>query len=115
MRVDRATTGPKFIQALEADGLIRIDRYPKIDKRKDFLSPTKKLERLVEGELRRVARSLSHFADVLQGLVIAHSIDVDEATRVPLGGPSSDKLLPVDWPPDDVGISFKTELRSRQG
>jgi DNA-binding MarR family transcriptional regulator len=47
MGVDRATTGPKFIRALEADGLISIGRHPEIDKRKDFLSPTKKLERLV--------------------------------------------------------------------
>jgi hypothetical protein len=51
MGVDRATTGPKFIRALEADGLVSIESHPEIDKRKDFLAPTKKLERLVEGEL----------------------------------------------------------------
>jgi hypothetical protein len=38
MGVDRATTGPKFIRALEADGLVSIERHPEIDKRKDFLS-----------------------------------------------------------------------------
>jgi DNA-binding MarR family transcriptional regulator len=57
MGVDRATTGPKFIRALEADGLVSIERHPEIDKRKDFLAPTKKLERLVEGELGRSTQS----------------------------------------------------------
>jgi DNA-binding MarR family transcriptional regulator len=103
MGVDRATTGPKFIRALEAEGLVTISRYPEVDKRKDFLTPTKKLRRLVEGELTRVARGLSRFASHLQSLMMVRGVGVDDATRVPSGRPSSDNLLPVDWPADDVG------------
>ena len=104
MRVDRATTGPKFIRALEADGLVGIERHPKIDRRKAYLAPTKKLERLVEGELVRLARNLACLTDNLR-----HSdlTSLEEATRTLSVGPSSDNLLPIDWPPDDVGTSIK--------
>ncbi len=114
MEVDRATTGPKFIKALEDDDLISIDTYPEIDRRKDFLTPTLKLERLVESELVRLARNLKHFAENLSTLEFVAGIDVDELTRVPSGGPSPDNLLPVDWPPEDVGTQFKSWPRSRK-
>src|ERR1700704_3069101 len=68
MGVDRATTGPKFIKALEDDDLISIDTYPEIDRRKDYLTPTLKLERLVDAELLRLARNLKHFAKNLSTL-----------------------------------------------
>jgi DNA-binding MarR family transcriptional regulator len=107
MGVDRATTGPKFIRALEADGLISIGRHPEIDKRKDFLSPTKKLHRLVESELTRLARNLWRVADHLHGLKMAAATDLEGASDVPFGGPLPDNLVPLDWPPEDVGTSFK--------
>ena len=108
MRVDRATTGPKFIRALEADDLVSIERHPKIDRRKDFLAPTKKLERLVEGELVRLARNLTRLANDLRHLDLTTSATgLEEATTMPSIGPSSENLLPIDWPPDDVGTSIK--------
>jgi DNA-binding MarR family transcriptional regulator len=112
MGVDRATTGPKFIKALEAEGLISIGRHPEIDKRKDFLSPTKKLHRLVESELTRLARNLWRAADHLQGLEMVAAIDLEGASDVPSGGPLPDNLLPLDWPPDHIGTSFTTRPRS---
>jgi hypothetical protein len=114
MGVDRATTGPKFIKALEDDDLISIDTYPEIDRRKDYLTPTLKLERLVDAELLRLARNLKHFAKNLSTLEFVAGIDVDELTRVPSVGPSPDNLLPVDWPPEDVGTHFKAWTRSRK-
>lgn len=106
MRVDRATTGPKFIRALEGAGLVKVERYPEIDKRKDFLAPTPKLEKLVERELRRLALHLTGFANDLTNLGLMKGIDLEDATRVPSGGPSLDGMFPVDWPPDDVGTVF---------
>ena len=114
MGVDRATTGPKFIKALADDDLISLDTYPEIDKRKDFLTPTLKLERLVEGELLRLARNLKHFAENLSTLEMVAGIDMDDVTRIPPGGPSPDNLLPVNWPPDDVGTPFTDWPRSRK-
>jgi DNA-binding MarR family transcriptional regulator len=108
MGVDRATTGPKFIKALEAAELVRIEKHPDIDKRKTFLSPTKKLLALVEGELTRITRTFWRFADNLQGLFILRAIDTKEATRVPSGGPHPDDLYPLDWPPDHIGTTFKS-------
>jgi hypothetical protein len=107
MRVDRATTGPKFIRALEADGLVSIERHPEIDKRKDFLAPTKKLERLVEGELVRLACNLACLAADLRHSDLTSTATLEEATTMPSIGPSSDNLLPIVWPPDDVGTSIK--------
>ena len=112
MGVDRATTGPKFIRALEADGLLNVDRHPDIDKRKDFLSPTKKLDQLVEGELLRLARNLTCCADDLRHLQHMRVFDTNEATRVPSGEPSPNNLLPVDWPPDHVGTTLTSQAKS---
>ena len=107
MGVDRATTGPKFIKALEDDDLISIDNYPEIDKRKDYLTPTLKLERLIEGELLRLARNLKYFAENLLTLEFVAGMNADELGRVPSGESSPTNLLPVDWPPDNVGTPFK--------
>jgi len=107
MGVDRATTGPKFIKMLEADGLITIGRYPEIDKRKDFLTPTRKLQRQVERELTRLARNLWRVADHLQSLKMVAVMDLERASDVLSGGLLPDNLLPLDWPPEDVGTSFK--------
>ena len=114
MGVDHATTGPKFIKALIDDDLVSVEAYPEIDKRKDFLVATLKLERLVEGELLRLARPLKQFADELEFLDRWSSIEDDG--RVPSGGPSSGNLLPVDWPPHEVGIAVETKsVRSKKG
>jgi DNA-binding MarR family transcriptional regulator len=107
MKVDRATTGPKFIRALEADGLVSIERHPEIDKRKAFLAPTKKLERLVERELVRLARNLACLAADLRHSDLTSAAQLEDATRTLSVGPSCDNLLPIDWPPDDVGASIK--------
>ena len=114
MGVDRSTTGPSFIKALEADGLITIGRYPEIDKRKDFLTPTKKLQRQVESELMRLARNLWHVTDHMQGLKMAAVVNWKEATYVPPREPLSGTLLPLDWPPEDVGTSFKGSKSSHK-
>ena len=103
MGVDRATTGPKFIKALADDALIEIHSDPKIDKRKDFLTATVKLERLVEAELVRLARSLKRVADDLEFVERWSGVDAAEASRVPSGDPTLSSLLPVDWPSDAVG------------
>jgi hypothetical protein len=81
-----------------ADGLVSIERHPEIDQRKPFLTPTKKLERLVEGELMSLAADLRH-SDLTSA---ARLEDATLSVR-----PSSDNLLPIDWPPDDVGASIK--------
>ena len=88
MGVDRATTGPKFIRALEADGLVSIERHPEIDKRKDFLAPTKKLERLVEGELGRLAHNLTRLVDDLRRSDVTSNTSLEDATRMLPAGPS---------------------------
>ena len=107
MGVDKATTGPKFIRALEDDDLLSVENFPDIDKRKDFVSATLRLERLVDEELVRLARNLKRFAEDILTLEMISGIDVEEASRVPPGRPSSDNLLPVDWPPDEVGTRFE--------
>lgn len=112
MGVDRATTGPKFIRALKAAGLVSIVRHPEIDKRKDFLSPTKKMQRLVEGELTRLARNLWRVADHMQGLKMRAAMDLDAASEVLSVGPLPDNLLPLDWPPDHIGTTFDDRTRS---
>jgi hypothetical protein len=111
MGVDVATTGPRYIAALETDDLISIDNYPDIDKRKDFLTPTLRLIRIVEKELLRLGRNLTEMADILSGVHQASMFDPAEASRLPSGGPSPDNLLPVDWPPDTVGTPFKSALK----
>jgi hypothetical protein len=108
MGVDRATTGPKFLKALEVGGLITIAKYPAIDKRKDFLTPTKKLLRQVEGELTRLARNLSCGADHLQHLKMLAVMDSRAASDVPAGEPPPHNLLPLDWPPEDIGTKVKS-------
>ena len=114
MGVDRATTGPKFIRALEDDDLIEINTYAEIDRRKEFLTPTLKLERLVEGEVDRFARNLKRLADDLSALDMIAGLDMEEMTRVPAGAPSANNLLPLDWPPDDVGTPFPSARPRRK-
>lgn len=114
MSVDVATTGPKYIAALENEDLISIDNYPDVDKRKDFLTPTLRLARLVEKELARLGQNLTCLADHLQFLNIADGIDEVEARRVPSGQPSPSNLLPVDWPPNDIGTSFERWPKSKK-
>jgi|SRR5579862_4017499 len=54
MKVDRATTCPKYMAYLADLHLIVIEDRPANDRRKDFLVPTKDLLKLVEAELERV-------------------------------------------------------------
>jgi hypothetical protein len=54
MHVDRSTTGPKYIAYLADLHLVVIEDRPEMDRRKDFVVPTKRLLKLVEAELDRV-------------------------------------------------------------
>ena len=111
MGVDRATTGPKFIRALADDDLVEIDTDSEIDKRKDFLTATLKLERLVDDELERLGRNVSRLSDDLEFL--QRWSGIDEAGSVPSGELTANDLVPVDWPPDEVGSPIVPRRKSR--
>src|SRR5665213_2989865 len=51
MDVDFSRTGPKYIAYLVELDLVAIERKPSVDRRVDFVVPTKKLLELVEAEL----------------------------------------------------------------
>jgi len=56
MRVDPGKTGAKYIALAEQHGLIRIERKPAEDLRKDLLRPSARLKELIDCELVSVAR-----------------------------------------------------------
>ena len=51
MDVDFSRTGPKYIAYLVELDLVAIERKPSVDRRVDFVVPTKKLLELVDAEL----------------------------------------------------------------
>ena len=106
MGVDRATTGPKFIRALEEAGLVEIALHPGIDKRKSFLGLTKEGAHVVELEIERFGRTLVSMAETVVDTEKWAGVDLTALCQVPPGGPPDDELLPLKWPPENVGTNF---------